>query len=74
MVCTAARATVSTGAAVQTIDGKPLVFLKTPAGFERRAIEIGVSGADLVEVRKGLNVGDEVASEGGFLIKSELLR
>ena len=61
-------------AAVQTIDGKPLVFLKTAGGFERRAIETGVSGGDLVEVRKGLNVGDEVASEGGFLIKSEMLR
>jgi cobalt-zinc-cadmium efflux system membrane fusion protein len=59
---------------VQTIDGKPLVFLKTPGGFERRAIETGVSGGELIEVRKGLNVGDEVASEGGFLIKSEMLR
>lgn len=61
-------------AAVQTIDGKPLVFLKTAGGFERRAVDLGVSGGDLVEVRKGLNPGDEVASEGGFLIKSELLR
>jgi cobalt-zinc-cadmium efflux system membrane fusion protein len=60
--------------AVQSIDGKPLVFLKVKNGFERRAIETGVSGGDLVEVRSGLNAGDEVASEGGFLIKSELLR
>lgn len=61
-------------AAVQTVDGKPLVFVKSGAGFERRPVELGVSGGELVEVRKGLNAGDEVAGEGGFLIKSELLR
>ena len=61
-------------AAVQTVDGKPLVFVKSGAGFERRPVELGVSGGELVEVRKGLNAGDQVAGEGGFLIKSELLR
>lgn len=60
--------------AVQRVDGKPLVFLKGPKGFERRAVELGVSGGDLVEIRDGLKEGDEVALDGAFLLKSELLR
>jgi cobalt-zinc-cadmium efflux system membrane fusion protein len=60
--------------AVQRVDGKPLVFVKRTEGFERRTVEIGVSGGDLVEVRSGLSEGEIVASEGGFLLKSELLR
>ncbi len=60
--------------AVQTVDGKSLVFLKTQEGFVKRLIEIGVSGGELVEVRSGLAEGDEVATDGAFALKSELLR
>lgn len=60
--------------AVATVDGKALVFVKTERGFEKRAVELGVSGGDLVEIKKGLSEGDEVATDGAFLLKSELLR
>lgn len=60
--------------AVQRIDGKPLVFVRKPGGFERRGVELGVTGGDMIEIRKGLAVGEEIASDGGFLLKSELLR
>ena len=61
-------------AAVQRIEGKPTVFVKRDQGFERRAVELGMSGGDLVEVRAGLGEGDVVAAKGAFLLKSELLR
>lgn len=61
-------------AAVQRIEGKPTVFVKRDQGFERRVIELGISGGDLVEVRAGLGEGDVVAAKGAFLLKSELLR
>lgn len=60
--------------AIQTVDGKSLVFVKTKAGFERRFVELGLSGGDLVEVRSGVAEGDDVATDGAFLLKSELLR
>jgi cobalt-zinc-cadmium efflux system membrane fusion protein len=60
--------------AVATVEGKPLVFVRAGSGWERRSVELGWSAGDLVEVRKGLSVGDEVVSEGAFLLKSELLR
>ncbi len=42
--------------------------------FERRSVLLGTSGGDRVEVRKGLNPGEQVAIDGAFLLKSELLR
>lgn len=60
--------------AVLTVEGKPLVFVQESSGFIKRSIELGASGGALVEVRSGLAAGDKVAVDGGFLLKSELLR
>lgn len=60
--------------AVLTVEGKPLVFVQEGSGFIKRSIELGASGGALVEVRSGLAAGDKVAVDGGFLLKSELLR
>jgi cobalt-zinc-cadmium efflux system membrane fusion protein len=60
--------------AVLTLDGKPTVFVKTEAGFERRLVELGPSGGELVAVRQGLKEGEQVATDGAFLLKSELQR
>ena len=37
--------------AIQRVDGKPLLFVKGPQGYERRPVELGLSGGELVEVR-----------------------
>jgi len=60
--------------ALQRVDGKAVVFVKTPRGFERRGVELGISGGELVEIRGGLKEGEAVATAGAFLLKSELLR
>lgn len=60
--------------AVLTVEGKPLVFVQEGGGFVKRAVELGASGGGLVEVRSGLAAGEKVAVDGGFLLKSELLR
>ncbi|MCS6915291.1 MAG: efflux RND transporter periplasmic adaptor subunit [Myxococcales bacterium] len=61
--------------AVLTVEGKPLVFVAESDGtFSRRSVELGISGGGLVEIRAGLVEGERVASDGGFLLKSELLR
>ena len=38
--------------------------------FVRRAVELGASGGDLVEVKSGLLAGDHVVVEGTFTLKS----
>lgn len=61
--------------AIQTVEGKPLLFVAQDDGsFTKRSVELGTSGGGLVEVRSGLSAGERVATDGGFLLKSELMR
>ena len=60
--------------AVEQIEGKTVVFVQTGEGFERRNVLTGASGGARVEIRQGLALGERVAVEGAFLLKSELLR
>jgi cobalt-zinc-cadmium efflux system membrane fusion protein len=61
--------------AIQHIDGQPVVFSKKDAAtFERRNVRLGLTLGDLVEIVEGLKGGEEVVTEGGFLLKSELLK
>jgi membrane fusion protein, heavy metal efflux system len=60
--------------ALQRVDGTPIVFVRNTGGFEKRVVQPGMSGGDLIEVRSGLKEGDEVAMAAAFLLKSELLR
>ena len=60
--------------AIQRVDGRSVVFVKGDSGFERRIVELGVSTGDQIEVRRGVKAGELVASDGAFLLKSELLR
>jgi membrane fusion protein, heavy metal efflux system len=60
--------------ALQRVDGTAIVFVSKADGFEKRVVEPGISGGDLIEVRSGLREGEQVAMGGAFLLKSELLR
>ena len=61
--------------AVLTVEGKPLLFvLSADGGFSRRPVDLGVSGGGMVEIRSGVAINERVAADGGFLLKSELLR
>ncbi|MBT2373537.1 efflux RND transporter periplasmic adaptor subunit [Pseudomonas fluorescens] len=58
--------------AIQTVEDKPSVFVRTVDGFMTRHIELGVSENGFVEVREGLDAGAQVATVGSFILKSEL--
>lgn len=58
--------------AVQTVEGKPSVFVRGAEGFEARAVDLGARSDGQVEVLAGLAAGDRVAGEGSFVLKSEL--
>ncbi len=61
--------------AIVQVDGKPTVFVAVDdTGVVPKAIEVGVQGADVVEVTSGLAEGDKVVTEGVFALKSELFR
>jgi cobalt-zinc-cadmium efflux system membrane fusion protein len=61
--------------AVQQIDDHRAVFVRLAAGvFELRRVHTGERAGDLVEILNGLSAGDEVVTEGSFLLKGQLLR
>lgn len=57
--------------AVQTMEGKSIVFVRTPSGFAPVPIELGRSDGKRTEVTSGLKAGAQYATSGSFVIKSE---
>ncbi|MBC8215433.1 MAG: efflux RND transporter periplasmic adaptor subunit [Candidatus Marinimicrobia bacterium] len=60
--------------ALETIDGKSVVFVKNQNGFEPVAVEIGKENQNNVEIISGLNAGQKYVSEGGFILKAQLAK
>ena len=61
--------------AIIYIDGSPVVFmLDAPDAVRMIKVELGASDGQLVAVKSGLAVNDQVVVEGTFELKSELYR
>jgi cobalt-zinc-cadmium efflux system membrane fusion protein len=58
--------------AIQTVEDKPTVFVRTADGFKAQPVELGSRAAGHVEITQGLETGMQVASAGSFTLKSEL--
>jgi cobalt-zinc-cadmium efflux system membrane fusion protein len=58
--------------ALQTIGGERVVFVRTPNGFQRRAVTIGGSDEQAVEIVSGLSAGEQIAVKNTFLLKADL--
>lgn len=52
--------------------GRSVVYIKNGEQFKEVEVKIGVCAGDLVEILSGLSEGDEVVTEGGVLVKTEL--
>ncbi len=62
-------------AALLADDGRSFVFVRHHGDYwVRRPVETGRTSGDQVEVTKGLTDGETVATEGCFLLKSDVLR
>ncbi len=57
---------------IQTIDGKPAVFVKTDEGFEKREVVQGKKDKMNVEILSGLKPGEQVAVGNTFVLKAEI--
>ena len=71
-----ARPTVTVpSAAVQRAKGVALVFVRiAPDEFEARRVRTGLVEGDHIEIVEGIKRGEEVATKGGFLLKTETLK
>lgn len=58
--------------AVQTVEGKPTVFVRTEHGFIAREIKQGKSDGTSVQIISGVKPGEVIATENSFILKAEL--
>ncbi len=60
--------------AVQTIGKDRVVFVRTPAGFEKRVVMVGQSDDRVSEIATGVRAGETVAVTNTFALKAEFLK
>ena len=58
--------------AVQTLEGRQVVFVREGDALEARAVTLGRGGAGTVEVTEGLAPGEILVAENAFLVKAEI--
>jgi membrane fusion protein, heavy metal efflux system len=58
--------------ALQTIDGKPSVFVQTSEGFTPRPVTLGRADGTHVEITAGLQAGERYAATETFVLKADL--
>jgi cobalt-zinc-cadmium efflux system membrane fusion protein len=59
-------------AAVQMIEDKPFVFVRTPTGFRATPVTLGRTNGGQVVVTSGLTGSERIASTNSFTLKAEL--
>lgn len=60
--------------AVQTVEGRSVVFLAEGGGFRPVPITPGRSGGGFTQVVAGLKGGEKIAGRGAFVLKAELAK
>lgn len=58
--------------AVQTVEGRPVVFVVEAGGFRAKPVTPGRVAAGSVEILRGLTGTERIAGKGAFLLKAEL--
>lgn len=56
--------------AVQTVEGKTTVFVRTPEGFKAVSVTLGAHAGDAVIVASGLTGREQIAAGNSFTLKS----
>ncbi len=58
--------------ALQTFEGRTVLFIRTDKGFEPQPIEIGRQNATHVEILSGIKAGQTYVSQGAFTLKAQI--
>ncbi|KQU55910.1 hemolysin D [Sphingomonas sp. Leaf339] len=58
--------------AVQMVEGKSVVFVRTAKGFQATPVSLGDAAGDTVIIRSGLTGREQIATTGSFTLKAEL--
>ena len=58
--------------AIQTVEGRTVVFVRTPDGFRAVPVTVGNASGSNAVVRSGLEGGERIATTNSFTLKAEL--
>jgi cobalt-zinc-cadmium efflux system membrane fusion protein len=58
--------------AIQRFEGRPIVFVRTNDGFEKRDVVLGQKEDQALEIVSGLTPGETIAATNTFSLKAEL--
>jgi len=58
--------------AVQSVEGRDVVFIRTAQGFQAAPVTVTGRGGGRVEIGEGLAPGQMIAARGAFVLKAEL--
>ncbi len=58
--------------AVQTVENRSVVFVRTPTGFTATPVAVGQASGSNVVITSGLTGREEIAATGSFTLKAEL--
>lgn len=58
--------------AVQSLNGRDVLFVRTNAGFRAQPVMVGVRSGGTAQILSGVKSGDRIATRNAFLIKAEL--
>jgi membrane fusion protein, heavy metal efflux system len=63
---------VAPATAIQKVEGRPVVFVRTGEGFEKRDVVLGQKEDQGLEIISGLTPGETIAATNTFSLKAEL--
>lgn len=58
--------------ALQTIDDKTVIFVRTEHGFTAKPVKLGLKGDEYTQIEAGIKAGEHYAAQQSFLLKAEL--
>lgn len=58
--------------AIQTVEGREVVFVRTASGFKAVAVIVGQRGGGRAQITSGLAAGQSIATRNAFLLKAEM--
>ncbi|MDH7972491.1 efflux RND transporter periplasmic adaptor subunit [Sphingomonas sp. AR_OL41] len=60
--------------AVQNIDGRDVLFVRTATGFVARPVLVGTRSGGVAQIVSGIRAGERVATRNAFLIKADMIK
>jgi cobalt-zinc-cadmium efflux system membrane fusion protein len=60
--------------AVQNIDGRDVVFVRTKAGFRAQPVLVGRRSRGMAQIVSGVQPGAQVATRNAFLVKADMIK